>query len=68
MNTPLEGELTPPAKATNRRISATRIWIGHAIEGCDSGRQHRNVLWLVSLSPTVPTMVLCLIINIENSY
>jgi DDE superfamily endonuclease len=31
--TPRGGELTPPEKATNRRISSTRIRIEHAIGG-----------------------------------
>jgi DDE superfamily endonuclease len=36
--TPSGGELTPPEKATNRRISAMRIRIEHAIGGVKRGR------------------------------
>jgi hypothetical protein len=36
--TPLRGELTPPEKATNRRISSIRIRIEHAIGGVKRDR------------------------------
>jgi hypothetical protein len=38
--TPRGGELTPPEKATNRRISSSRIRIEHAIGGA---KRYRNV-------------------------
>jgi hypothetical protein len=45
--TPPGGELTPPEKATNRRISSIRIRIEHAIGGVKRDRIVKDTIRLV---------------------
>jgi DDE superfamily endonuclease len=57
--TPRGGELTPPEKATNRRISSIRISIEHAIGGVKRDRIVKDKIRLLKDGIRDPVMETC---------
>ena len=72
------GESTSIAHLVHQHPYRTRDWWGETLsdrerqdtplEGRDSRYHHGDVLWTASLSPTVSTVALCQLINIERVY
>jgi hypothetical protein len=57
--TPRGGELTPPEKATDRRISAIRIRIEHAIGGVKRDRMVKDTIRLLKDGIRATIMATC---------